>query len=87
MPGRRICRDNAVGMIQAEILRVLLLQHQVTADDIHDRLEIPSECMPAMAHAFRGLQMQRLIRKVAIRNTPRANQHGNRIAIWESAND
>ena len=43
MPGRRICRDNAVGMIQAEILRVLLLQHQVTADDIHDRLEIPSE--------------------------------------------
>jgi len=72
-----------VGIIQREILRQLKRRKNVTADDIHKTLDIPPELRRCMAYAFRGLQRQGLIRHIAITNSSRENQNGNRIAIWE----
>ena len=80
---RKVTEQNAESIIPQTILKILKTQKQVSADDVHDRLAIPPHCMKFVAHAFRGLQAQGLIRIVKIVNTPRDGQHGNRIAIWE----
>jgi hypothetical protein len=81
--GQGPTNQNPVGIIQREILRQLKRKKTVTADDIHKTLEVPRELGRCMAHAFRGLQLQGLIRNIAITNSSRENQNGNRIAIWE----
>lgn len=69
-------------MVQA-ILKMFKTQQYVCADDLHQQVEIPPDCMKFVAHVFRGLQFRGVIRIVKIVNTPRDGQHGNRIAIWE----
>lgn len=80
---RKVSVVDAESVIAQTILSVVTVQGIVSADDVHDVLEIPPECMKFVARVFRALQMRGLIRIVRIVNTPRHGQHGNRIAIWE----
>ena len=80
---QKVTVNDAESIITQTILRLLKTQSQVSADDLHFRLEIPPDCMKFVAHVFRGLQSRGVTRIVKIVNTPRDGQHGNRIAIWE----
>ena len=80
---RKVTVSDAESVIPQTILKLFTTQRQVCADDVHLRLDVPPECMKFMAPAFRGLQSRGRIHIVAIKNTPRDAQHGNRIAIWE----
>jgi len=83
MPRQKVPVKDAESVIPETILKLLKTQKQVCADDVHLRLDVPPECMKFMAPAFRGLQSRGRIHIVAIKNTPRDGQHGNRVAIWE----
>jgi len=82
-PRQRVSTSDAERIMAQTILNLLKIQRQVCADDLHLHLDIPPDCMKFVAHVFRGLQKRGLIHIVAIKNTPREDQRGNRIAIWE----
>ena len=65
-PRQKVTVNDAESVIPQTILKVLKTQTEVSADDVHDRVEIPPQCMKFIAHAFRGLQAQGLIRIVKI---------------------
>lgn len=80
---QRVNMNDAESVMTQLILKLLKTQQFVCADDLHQWLDVPPECMKFVAHVFRGLQFRGVIRIVKIVNTPRDGQHGNRIAIWE----
>ena len=82
---QKISVNDAESVMVQMILKLFKTQQYVCADDLHDWLEVPPDCMKFVAHVFRGLQFRKVIRIVDIVNTPRDGQHGNRIAIWELA--
>ena len=83
IPRQKVTVNDAESVMTQLILKLFKTQQYVCADDLHDWLEVPPECMKFVAHVFRGLQFRKVIRIVRIVNTPRNGQHGNRIAIWE----
>ncbi|MEZ6031528.1 MAG: hypothetical protein R3C17_00365 [Planctomycetaceae bacterium] len=82
-PRQKVNRNDAEGVMTQLILKLFKTQQFVCADDLHQWLDVPADCMKFVAHVFRGLQFRGVIRIVKIVNTPRDGQHGNRIAIWE----
>lgn len=80
---QKVTVNDAESVMTQTVLRLFKTQQYVCADDLHQWLEIPPDCMKFVAHVFRGLQMRGIIRIVKIVNTPRDGQHGNRIALWE----
>ena len=83
IPRQKVTVNDAESVMTQLILKLFKTQQYVCADDLHDWLEVPPECMKFVAHVFRGLQFRKVIRIVDIVNTHRDGQHGNRIAIWE----
>ncbi|GAB5443125.1 MAG: hypothetical protein Fues2KO_34740 [Fuerstiella sp.] len=67
------------------ILQILEEQPTATADDVHDRLKIPSECMYLMPNIFRGMQAAGEIVLMEIIRSKRPGQNGNRIGVWRLA--
>lgn len=81
-PRRKVTAQETYGAVMHEILSVLKSRPLVSADDIHERLDIPKEGMRYVGSAFRTLQEHGVIRMQKIVSTPRPDQKKNRIGIW-----